>query len=140
MNIQRESLIFSLVIGGLILPDRCDAAEPIKEKFNKHDISAPVNWLSFPTGSLLVKKKHQFDVEIKNENFAIIFCEDGKSLVTNTPLPKYLGKITFWFSKQCKIDMVFLETLLRDFCTYLNANNGIIFDQETHEVLVDIFR
>lgn len=36
--------------------------------------------------------------------------------------------------------MVFLETFLRDFCTYLNVDNNIIFDQENHEVWGDIFR
>lgn len=124
---------------GIILPDRCDVCEPIREKFNKDDISAPVKWLSQPGGSLILKKKYKFDVEIENETFAVVFT-DGEMFPPKGILPEYLGKVTFWFSKQRKIDMIFLENLLRDFCTYLNTDNGIIFDQETHEVLVDIFR
>ena len=36
--------------------------------------------------------------------------------------------------------MVFLEQLLRDLCAYLDADNGIIFDQETDGILLDIFQ
>ena len=86
-----------------------------------------------------MKKKYKYDAEIENKTFAIIYS-DGKTVVPKATLPEYLGKITFWFSKQRKIDMVFLEQLLRDLCSYLNADNGIIFDQETNEVLLDIFQ
>ena len=124
---------------GILLPDKCDAYEPIREDFNKDDTSGPIGWLSFPAGSLLLKKKYKYDAEIENKTFAIIYS-DGKTVVPKATLPEYLGKITFWFSKQRKIDMVFLEQLLRDLCSYLNADNGIIFDQETNEVLLDIFQ
>ena len=124
---------------GELLPDKCDAYEPIKEKFNKDDISAPIGWLSFPAGSLLLKKRYKFNAEIENDYFAITFSE-GKAVAPKIALPEYLGKITLWFSKQRKIDMTFLEQLLRDLCSYLNADNGIIFDQETNEVLLDIFQ
>lgn len=125
---------------GMLLPDKCDAFEPIRENFNKDDTSDPIGWLSFPSGSLLLKKKYKYDVEIENNYFGIMFSEDGKVVASKRVLTDYLGKITFWFSKQRKIDMVFLEQLLRDLCSYLNADNGIIFDQETHEVLLDIFQ
>lgn len=124
---------------GIILPDRCGAYEPLAHNFNKDDIFAPVKWLSQPGGSLMLKNRYKFNVEIENETFSVVFS-DGEMSPPKGILPKYLGKTTFWFSKQRKIDMVFLETLLRDFCAYLNADNGIIFDQETHEILVDIFQ
>lgn len=88
---------------------------------------------------MLLKKRYKYTAEIKNDYFAIIFS-NGKVLIPKRVLPEYLGKITFWFSKQRKIDMVFLEQLLRDLCTYLDADNGIIFDQETDEILLDIFQ
>ena len=124
---------------GILLPDRCGPYEPLGYNFNKDNISAPVRWLSAPAGALLLKKKYKFDVEIENDYFAIIFA-DGELEKPKVALPEYLGTITFWFSKQRKIDMVFLEQLLRDLCSYLNADNGIIFDQETNEVLLDIFQ
>ena len=107
--------------------------------FNKDDISAPIRWLSAPAGALLLKKKYKYTAEVKNDYYAIILS-DGKAVVPKRVLTDYLGKIIFWFSKQRKIDMVFLEQLLRDLCSYLNADNGIIFDQETNEVLLDIFQ
>ena len=54
-------------------------------------------------------------------------------------LPEYLGRITFWFAKQRKVDMDFLKQLLRDFCSYLNTDVGYIFDQENMTVLFDLF-
>lgn len=124
---------------GILLPDRCGAYEPLGHKFDKDDTSAPIKWLSQPAGSLLLKKKYKYTAEIKNDYFAVIFS-DGELEIPKRILSKYLGTITFWFSKQRKIDMVFLEQLLRDLCSYLNADNGIIFDQETNEVLLDIFQ
>ena len=58
---------------------------------------------------------------------------DGKMSPLKGIFLKYLGKTTFRFCKQRKIYMVFLETFLRGFCTYLNADNSIIFDQENHD-------
>lgn len=124
---------------GILLPDKCEPYEPIRTDFNKDDISAPVRWLSAPAGSLLLKKKYKYTAEIENGTFAVVFS-DGELVIPKRILSEYLGKITFWFSKQRKIDMKFLEQLLRDLCAYLNADNGIIFDQETNEVLLDIFQ
>ena len=123
---------------GIILPERYNGYEPVKEIFNKDDISDPIEWLSFPGGGLYLKKKYKYDAEIKNEDF-IISCSDGKAIPPEAKLPEYMGVITFWFSKQRKIDMEFLKQLLEDFCTYLNADYGVIFDQETDEVLFDLF-
>ena len=77
-------------------------------------------------------------MEIVNEYWAIIFSE-GIAEKPVRVLPEYMGVITFWFSKQRKIDMEFLKRLLKDFCEYLNTDYGVIFDQETHEVLFDLF-
>ena len=124
--------------GGFILPDKYNGYEPIKKIFKKDDISDPVAWLSFPAGSLYLRKRYKFDVEIVNEYWAIIFSE-GIAEKPVRVLPEYMGVITFWFSKQRKIDMEFLKRLLKDFCEYLNTDYGVIFDQETHEVLFDLF-
>ncbi len=96
-------------------------------------------WLSQPGGSLILKKRDKFDVDIENKTFAVVFT-DGKMSPLKGIFPEYLGKTTFRFCKQRKIYMIFLETFLRDFCTYLNVDNSIIFDQENHEVWGDIFR
>lgn len=124
---------------GILLPDRCGPYEPLGYNFNKNNISIPIRWLSAPAGALLLKKRYNYNAEIENEYFSIIFS-DGKIDIPQRVLPEYLGKITFWFSKQRKIDMVFLEQLLRDLCAYLDADNGIIFDQETDGILLDIFQ
>lgn len=50
-----------------------------------------------------------------------------------------MGVITFVFYKQWKIDRSFVEQLLRDFCEYLKADYGIMYDDKTGEVLLDLF-
>ena len=79
-----------------------------------------------------------FRVDIENEYYAAVW-EDNKSLTPKRVLPEYMGKITFYFTKKYKIDMMFLEQLLRDFCAYLNTDIGYIFDQESGKILLDIF-
>ena len=95
-------------------------------------------WLSFPGGGIYLKQKYKFEAYIENEYWGLVWS-DGKIVKPVRVLPEYMGVITFWFSKQRKIDMEFLKRLLKDFCEYLNTDYGVIFDQETHEVLFDLF-
>ena len=121
-----------------ILPEKYNLAEPIKIAFDKNDISIPVAWLSFPGGGIYLKQRYKFEAYIENEYWGLVWS-DGKIVKPVRVLPEYMGVITFWFSKQRKIDMEFLKRLLKDFCKYLNTDYGVIFDQETHEVLFDLF-
>ncbi len=123
---------------GILLPDRCGVHEPLRYNFDKDKVSTYVDWISFPAGCLMLKKKRKFDVEIGNRFWGVIWL-DGELLVPKRVLPEYLGRITFWFAKQRKVDMDFLKQLLRDFCSYLNTDVGYIFDQENMTVLFDLF-
>lgn len=124
---------------GLLIPDKCGTFEPLRKDFNVENLLNYVSWLSFPAGCLMLKKKYKYSAEISNNYYAFVFEEDGTVLIPKRTLSEYLGRITFWFAKQRKIDMVFLEQLLRDFCSYLDTDVGYIFDQETMTVLLDIF-
>ena len=125
---------------GLICPDRYNSCDPIKYPFDKNDISDPIAELSFPAGDLYMKKLRKYLVLIYNKSYAII--GDGgveKVLRPKRVLPEYMGVITFVFHKQWKIDRSFVEQLLRDFCEYLKADYGIMYDDKTGEVLLDLF-
>lgn len=135
---QRIVQFFIDYQNGVLLPDRCDAYEPIREVFDKEKLPTYVSWVSFPAGCLMLKKKRKFDVEISNRYWGITWF-DGGLIVPKRVLPEYLGRITFWFSKQRKIDMDFLKQLLRDFCDYLHTDVGYIFDQENMTILFDLF-
>ena len=88
----------------------------------------------------MLKKRRKFDVDIENEYFAVMWDgETGESIPPAVPLPEYMGKITFLFPKQRKIDMVFLEELLRDYCGYLETDSGFIYDMEDDRILFDLF-
>ena len=138
---EMSNRIISFFIGykkGILMPDRCGTFEPLKNVFKKENLPLYIEWLSMPAGNLYLKKKYKFDVDIENEYYAAVW-EDNKSLTPKRVLPEYMGKITFYFTKKYKIDMMFLEQLLRDFCAYLNTDIGYIFDQESGKILLDIF-
>ena len=42
------------------MPEKCNAYEPIKEKFNSLDFSAPIHWLSQRGSALYLKKLKPF--------------------------------------------------------------------------------
>lgn len=123
---------------GILLPDRCGTYEPLRHNFDKENLPTYVSWISFPAGYLIFKKRRKYSATISNRYWAVCWIGD-KLVVPKRVLPEYLGRITFMFAKQRKIDMAFLEQLLRDFCSYLNTDMGYIFDQEEMTILVDIF-
>lgn len=124
---------------GILKPDRCGTYNPLKHRFNCGDTFKYQEWLSFPSGCLILKKNKMFDVEIKNRYWGLSWSGNN-SIVTKPKriLPENLGLITFWFPKQKKINIEFLKSLLVDFCEYLSTDNGMIFDQENKEVLYDV--
>lgn len=119
---------------GILTPDKYDYAEPIRKIFDPTDISDPVGNLSWPAGELEFKKKYKFDAHIQNKYHSLVF-KDDVIMKPMFELDEYLGIITFLFSKERKIDMTFLKELVNDMCAYLNTDYGVIFDQETKEVL-----
>lgn len=125
---------------GLLLPDRCGTYEPLKHVFDKNKIFEYQGWLSTSGGCLHLKKRQKYDVLINNRYWTPCWSEENPIVIKPIrALPKNLGIITFWFSKQKKINMDFLKSLLLDFCEYLSATSGIIFDQEDNTILFDAF-
>ena len=130
---------------GLLLPDRCGTYEPLKHDFKKEEIMKYVNWISFPAGYICLKKRRKFEIEIKNNDHAISWIsEPRKPMELCIPVrskPEYMGEIKFYFAKQRKIDMDFLEQLLMDYCEYLQADTdrAYIYDMEDQRILFDIF-
>ena len=87
----------------------------------------------------MVKKNKLYSVEIKNRYWGLSWSGNNPRVtIPQRVLPEHLGKITFWFPKQRKLDICFLEALVVDFCNYLNTDYGIIFDQENNKILFDL--
>lgn len=124
---------------GMLIPDKYDAYEPIKEQFNPNDISEIVRWISHCGGSVYLKKKRKYNAEIENDFYAFIYDEKGNVIPPKRSLGEYLGMVTFWFTKQSKPDMSFLKQLLQDFAEYIYSDAACIYDQETFEVLYDLY-
>src|SRR5690554_4311912 len=53
---------------GFFLPEKCDAYEPIREKFDPNNLSAPIRWLSQPGSAVYLKKIKPFKYEGVIEN------------------------------------------------------------------------
>ena len=124
---------------GILKPDRCGTYEPLKHLFKSEDLFKYQSWLSFPAGCLILKKNKFYSVEIKNRYWGLSWSGNNpKVTIPQRVLPEYLGKMTFWFPKQRSLDICFLETLVVDFCSYLDTDYGIIFDQENYKILFDL--
>ena len=125
---------------GMLIPDKYGAYEPLKQQFNPDDISELIRWVSSGGGSIYLKKKRKYDAEIENNcDCTFIYDEKGNVLPSKHSLGEYFGKIKFWFTKQSKPDMSFLKQLLQDFAEYIYSDAACIYDQETFEVLYDLY-
>lgn len=120
-----------------ISPDAYNSYEPINIPFNKDDIFAVEHCLVFPAGTLFLRKKRKFDVEIENSWHGFIFDPEKNHQVipSRRKIGKYLGDIKFHISKKTRYTFEMFQRLIDDFCAYLQTDYGIIIDQETNEVL-----
>lgn len=129
---------------GLLMPDRWGIYEPLRKEFSAEKVLECVRCLSFPSGEVYFKKRRKYDVVLTNNSEAMIFDGDkgDKFLPMHPGSPHATPYIEFlfYFAKQRKIKMDFLEMLLRDCVTYMQADEAIIYDQENSEILLDIFR
>jgi hypothetical protein len=80
---------------GFFLPERCDAYEPIKEKFDPYNLASPLRWLCQPGCAVYLKKIKPFKFEgvIENERIAPIWDDRNSPLSENTNEPYYLSYI-----------------------------------------------
>lgn len=85
---------------GFFLPEKCDAYEPIREKFELYNLIAPISWLSQPGGAVYLKKIKPFKLEgvIENHRLAIVWDENGMPSSIDRGAyaerdPYYLGEI-----------------------------------------------
>lgn len=115
---------------GFFLPEKCDAYEPIREKFDINNLNAPIRWLSQPGCAVYLKKVKPFKYEgvIENHCIAMVWDEKGIALSINEGLykerdPNYLCEI--WFHIEEKICKFKSIDYLLDFFNKLFENiNG----------------
>jgi hypothetical protein len=83
---------------GLLMPEKCDAYEPIREKFSEKDISGPLRWISQPGGALYLKRTTpvKYEGRIENRRFAPIW-KDGSILRPKVMEPRFLSEIMLHF-------------------------------------------
>ena len=86
--------------GGRLCPDRCNAYEPIRLKFDRNDISAPIEWVSQVGSAVLLKKNRPFPyvAQIENQRHMLLWEGTGKKqkLMPRRPDQVFLTKIDFW--------------------------------------------
>lgn len=112
---------------GFFLPEKCDAYEPIREKFNPNDLKAPISWLSQPGCAVYLKKIKplKFEGVIENHCLAMVWDENGVPLSMNKGSyaerdPYYLGEI--WLHIDEKIIKLKSQNYLFEFFLKLFEN------------------
>ena len=121
------------------LPEKCDAYEPIKEKFDPKNLKAPISWLSQPGCAVYLKKTKPFKYEgvIENERFAPIWDDNNQFLPPIAKEPFYSGYI--WLHIDEKITKIKSEKYLIEFFNNLfesiSGEYGFIQNHEGKKIL-----
>ena len=97
---------------GIFRPERCDTAEPLREKFDPSNISEPIRWLIQPSADFKFKRSKPRKIEgyISNRHFAQILTRHTKRgplipKIPKFPEPIFLTSWTMW------LDWDYLRTL-----------------------------
>lgn len=122
---------------GTYKPELWNTFEPINKEFDEMDIVQPISALAFPGGALYLKKKRSMYAFIENHTYSIIW-EDGKFMTPKRVLPDYLTtiKIVFPYKKNTDYDPII--QLMVDIASVFKADNGIVYYQETKEILAKL--
>jgi hypothetical protein len=88
---------------GLFRPQKCDTAEPIRERFDPSDISEPVRWLMQPGADFQFKSSMPYKSEgfISNRRYPPMWTKEkpGGALIPiepKYPEPYFLSSWTMW--------------------------------------------
>lgn len=93
-NLNSEKIVkfFIEYKNGLIIPDRCDVAEPIRDKFIPDKYQTQIKWLSQLGSALYLKKTKGLSYEcfIENKHLMMIWDEKGDMKIPVISDPEYL--------------------------------------------------
>lgn len=127
---------------GVLMPERCDAYEPIKDKFDKDNLTGPLRWLSQPGGAIFCKKTKgiKYVGRIENHRFAPVW-QEGKIVKPKVGEPKFLGEIALYFEtrslKGKRFDYLF--DFLQQLARVINATYGLVaFEGERANKQVEV--
>jgi hypothetical protein len=102
-NVNSDALVklFIDFENGILMPDRCNTAEPIKDKFISYEYKTQVGWLSHPGGALYLKKSKSIKYEcyIENMHLRMIWNSDGSMTTPVASDPEYLCEIKMFINK-----------------------------------------
>jgi hypothetical protein len=117
---------------GSLIPQKCDAYEPIREKFSEKDISGPLRWISQPGGALYLKRTTpvKYEGRFENRRFAPIW-KDGSILRPKAMEPRFLSEIMLHFEigvLKAKANDYLLD-LIKQLARVVSASYGFV----THE-------
>lgn len=128
---------------GAFLPERCDAYEPVRDKFTPEDISGPVRWLSQPGGAVFFRKtkKLKYQGKVENHRFAPVW-QEGIFVKPKVDEPVFLGEILLYVEvdslKRKRFDYLydFLLGLARTVCaTYGFVTLDVDYEEKQKDVL-----
>jgi len=129
---------------GFFLPEKCDAYEPIREKFDPKNLNAPSRWLSQPGCAVYLKKIKPFKFEgvIENHCLAMVWDENGIPLSVKKGTyaerdPYYLGEVWLHIDEKLiklKSDIYLFEFFSKLYKT-IDGEYGFIKNHEGHTLI-----
>ena len=127
---------FMVYDSGKYMPDRYSCYEPVRQIFDKNDITVPISYLAYPAGELYLKKMRGIDILITNNGYGFSW-KNNVFLVPRRTLPECLTEIKCYFpiKKGTKIETII--QLLHDLKVTFNSDNGKVYVQCTHEIVAE---
>lgn len=112
---------------GFLKPDKCDAYEPIRDKFDANDTVQPVKWLSQPGGAVFFLKRNSYKAVFENMRFAPVW-QDGIIVLPSVKEPEFMGEIRFYINKDFfkKKELTYWIDFLKSLSKLLSASYAYI--------------
>lgn len=122
---------------GFYRPEKCDVYEPIREVFDRDDLSWPVSWLSQPSGRVMVKKPQPFRYEgfVENHRFPNFWEDSNPEPRPRSRDPVFLTEWCLWF--RIKVlkhkSLEEFRQFFLDLCAVTEADYGFLTMEEDHK-------
>jgi hypothetical protein len=112
---------------GFLKPDKCDAYEPIRDKFDADNTLQPVKWLSQPGGAVFFLKRNSYKSVFENLRFTPVW-QDGIIVPPSAKESEFIGEIRFYINQGFfkKKELTYWINFLKSLSKLLSASYAYI--------------
>lgn len=131
---ERILCFFSEYKDGILRPDRCDHAEPIRLVFDENNIRNYADWLTYPGAGFSFKKFKglKYIAELENEQFPAAWFGKDRVIPRPETIFDYILELKMFFDKRSvqvrNKPLDFWLEMIRDISETIGADKGYFRD------------